>query len=479
MVVAPLGAFLAAAATAAVAFSPTNLSFVLPHAESAPLAILFSLAFLVALGRYIGGGGTRWLVASGVCAGLVGLTRPEFAAAVLFAAVVWSLLRIRARLSTRREILAFLACAVAIPAATYGAFLTAISPQTLLFENLVPLDVLSGGANEILRLHAPLTPSSILEVAGYLALYVAGVAVLLLLARLLARSTRAPRLTLLVCAVLATAFVAMLALRPETVRYGLKFAYGWIPAGVAVALAVALWYARRRGARWEPKEQIELVTAALLAVLAAKTYAVFFIHSSEPQYAVYALPFAAVLLARLHLGRLGRRRPAYWLGALWMVALVTSGVALTIRDARVESAEVRGPGGVVRDRPAEAQAYQDALAWIAKETRPGEPILLAPQLTTLYTLSERESPLPELALQPGALPTVEDERAAITRLEEAGVRLVVVDRRSFQEFGHTTFGDSFDRVLAGWIRSRFAVAATVGTNLPAARALEIWTRRHS
>jgi hypothetical protein len=139
---------------------------------------------------------------------------------------------------------------------------------------------------------------------------------------------------------------------------------------------------------------------------------------------------------------------------------------------------VQGPGGTLAATPQEAPLYEGALSWIARESKPGDSILLAPQLTALYTLSDRDDPLRQISLLPGALPTVADERRAVAELERAEVRLAVVDRRSFPEYGHTSFGGSFDRVLDEWIRRTFTKAATIGS-ADGPRTLEIWLRRPS
>src|SRR5204862_5902421 len=103
---------------------------------------------------------------------------------------------------------------------------------------------------------------------------------------------------------------------------------------------------------------------------------------------------------------------------------------------------------------------QAAVQEIERRTNPGESILVAPQLTALYTLSGRDDPLSEISLVPGALPSRADELRAIAQLRQSHVRLVLVDERTFPEYDQTTFGGSFDRTLAAWIRSRFAHAAS-------------------
>ena len=471
----PLGAWLAAAITAGVAFSPTNLSFVLPHSYSATLAVLATLGFLLSLYRAQATGAERWLVCAGACAGLAALTRPEFTAAVALGGALWLWARRHAGVRGVRTAALLIAPAVALPAATYGAFLTSISPHRLLFENLYPVDQLHAAGNAVLRIDAPLTAASFASLGLKLCLYAAGVAVLLLLARAL-EAPGAPRRvagSLLVGGGAAAIILSLL--RPETLRYGLEFAYGWIPAGAALATIFLAFRVRRSGSA---ADAVALACAAVLTVLAARSYGGFFLHAPRAQAAVYAAPFAAVLLTRLHLSELGRSRAAFALGALWLAFLAVAGAGLALKDARAESGLVAGPGGTLAAPAADAAVYQSAVAWITSHTRPGEPILLAPQLTALYTLSERQDPLPQLSLLPGALPTPQAESTAIATLEKDHVRLVIVDRRPFTEYGHGSFGVTFDRVLAAWIDRNFRHVATLGS--PGTRMLDVWlTRRAS
>ena len=98
-------------------------------------------------------------------------------------------------------------------------------------------------------------------------------------------------------------------------------------------------------------------------------------------------------------------------------------------------------------------------------------------MTWMYAISERDNPLREISLLPGALAGAGRERRALARLEGAGVRLAVIDRRTFPEYGQTSFGGSFDRTLDAWIRSHFRrVAAFSAGADPQAVHLEVWER---
>jgi hypothetical protein len=473
----PVGAFLAGAITAAVAFAPTNFSYVLPHTFSATAGLLLVLCFLIALGRFARSDQPAWLAVAGASAGLVALTRPELVLAVAAAGVLWLVLRWRAGTLGLRRALALVAPAALIPAAVYGGFLVAVSPRRLFLENLYPVDTLQAAGNAVLRVHAPLTAASFGEVALKLALYAAGAALLAALAAALCSGRTARRLALAALLAGGALLVALSVLRPETLRYYLGFAYGWVPAGALLALAVLLWRHRRREAAWSATAQLELAALAVLAVLAARVYGAFFLHATPTQPAVYAAPLVAVFLARLHLGELARSRAAFAVGALWLAFLAAAGTGLTLKDAAEESASVAGPGGTLAAAPRDAAVLQPAVTFIERNSRPGEPILLAPQLTSLYALSGREDPLPQLSLLPGALPTPAGERAAIAALEAAGVRLIVTDRHEFREYGHTAFGESFDRTLSAWIADRFRQVGRLGVPGEDGHVLDLWLRR--
>jgi hypothetical protein len=92
-------------------------------------------------------------------------------------------------------------------------------------------------------------------------------------------------------------------------------------------------------------------------------------------------------------------------------------------------------------------------------------------------MTERRDPLPELSLLPGTLPTPADEQRAIRRLEEARVRLVVIDTHPFVDYGHGSFGVTFDRRLARWIHSNFTRTRTLTGGASDSPRIELWSRR--
>jgi Dolichyl-phosphate-mannose-protein mannosyltransferase len=477
----PLVAFLATAITAAVAFTPDNFSYVIPHTTDATLGMLLLLLALLGIARYARSGGHRWLVWTGCCVGGLLIAKVEPALAGLAMTAVWLLVRRRGGAAFRTEVLLVGGPAMLVPAVVYGALLAVVSPHRLLLENLYPKGFYHAAGDTQLKARMPLTPSSFVHVAEKAVLYGLGVVVLVMLARWLERYVSARRLVPAALLAGAGAALAAAAVNAGALRHGLQFAYGWIPLGVTVGLVYLVVRAPRDN--WAPVAQVQTAGAAALAVLGWSAYNGFFPHAPYEQMAAYYMPLAAILLASLHGEIVARTGWAFVLGIAWLAFLGTSGAALAVDDARLDSVSVHGPGGALAQAPEDAALYQRAVRWIDRETAAGEPIFVAPMMTGLYPLSDRPGVVDEISMLPGALPSVTDEKRAITELERSNVRVVVTDDRQWPGYGQGAFGVTFDRVLAGWIRTHFHTVARLHT--PAwtsfdgyhpSRNIKVWVR---
>ena len=452
--VGPLGAALASTIVLSVALAPTNFSYVLPHTSAMTFGVAAMLGMLLALTR------SRKATA-GLCLGIVALTKPELELAAIVAAAAWC----ASSRTSLRDVVRLALPAVAIPAAVYGAFLTQVSLHTLVFDNLYPTAVLRAGGDRLLRLHAPLTASSLAHHAEHIALYGIGAGALLALGAIVAGA--GPRLRLALAAAAAGAIVVAFA-ELETTRSALQLVYGWIPGGAFLAAVVI--------AVRKPRSSDELALTVALALAGGTTYAAFYLLSARAQTAVYFAPLAAVFLVVLHLRALPRTRTQIALGAGWLAFLAAVGIALAIKDARAETVVLSTPSGTVRVAPADAGAYAGALAAVDRLTLTSEPVLFAPQLSALYVLSGRPDPLAQISLLPGALPSVSAERQAIARLNAKHVRVIVTDTRTFAEYGNGSFGTSFDRTLAAWIARNFNRS---GAFAGKTHTLVVWRRSSS
>jgi hypothetical protein len=478
----PLGGLLAGSLTAAAALSGANNSFVLPHTFSVTLAVLFALAALLAAIAAARDSRLAWFAVAGVCAGLVALCRAEFALALYATLALWLVLRAvdaRAPRKTLGEVLRVAGPALAIPLAVYGLALTQLSLSQLVSENLYPVDYLREAGNVVLRAHAPLTAGSLVESAGKLVIYAAGAAGLVALGAGLARGGRTRLLGAVVAGGAAIAFLGVLAVRPDTIRHYLEFAYAWIPIGAWLAVGLLLWRYKNRSGPWQRRAQVELLAVFFLAAIATKSYASFLPqpNAAHPPDTPYLLPFAGAFLAWLHLRALpGGRRAIRVLGAAWLALLVAASALLVVVDSREETVTIRAPHGSLTALPADGPAFQGAMEAIESETSPGERILLAPQMTWMYAASGRDSALPQLSLLPGMVHG-EQEELAIRSLEASDVRFAITDRTPLTTYEHGAFGETFNARLAGWLQSKFRRAGTLRGSGPNPRVLDVWQRR--
>jgi hypothetical protein len=477
-----LGGFLAAALTATAAFSSANNSFVMPHTFTAPLAVLLSLAALLAAFAAARDGRRGLFLLAGACAGAVALARAEFTLAIFAALAVWLVLRAidsPDRRASAREAAWVAAPALGIPALVYGLALTQVTPRELITENLYPVDYLREAGDVVLRAHAPFTPGSFAEPAGKLVVYALGVAAIALLAAALVRGGRARLIAAAAAGGAAVAFLGVLAVRPETVRHYLEFAYAWVPAGAWLAAALLLWSFRRREGRFTLALQAELLAVVFLAVIATKSYATFLPqpNPTHPPDTPYLLPFIGAFAAWLHLRALPRGRASFRaLGACWLALLVIASAVLVVGDARKETVTIAAAHGSLTALPADGPALQGAVDVIQRETAPGDTILVAPQLTSLYTLTGRSDPLPQLSLLPGMLADRQAEQRAIELMQLHNVSLAITDRTPMTTYEHGAFGDTFDRALARWIRTEFRRTAVLRGSGPNPRVLDVWQR---
>jgi hypothetical protein len=473
----PAGAAAAGALVACAALSSANNSFVLPHSTSAPLAIVLALAAILWLtAEPLTAAPGRRLVGAGVATGLVAVTRPELALALFGAVAVWLAVAVwnagEQRAASVRAAARVALPALAIPVVVYGAFLTAVSPHELIFENLYPRDFVRAAGHVVLDSHAPLTAASFAKLVARVVAYAALSCALFAAGLAIAAGGRLRTLAIVALGVGVLGFAAVLAARPETVRYYLQYGYNWIPAGAWLAAAALIWRSRT-GGRSDAATRTGLLVALTLGAATANTYASFnpFPNALFPEATPFVLPLAAAFVIWLHVHVIGARRAAVAaVGTVWVAVLALGSAGLIINDAREETVTVSGPHGSLAARSADGPALQRALDAIARRTRPGEPVLLAPQLTALYVLADRRDPLPQLSLLPGALATAADEERAIARMRD--VRLVVTDRTPLRTYGHGPFGTSYDRRIATWLEREFK-------RLPApagGRPVDVWVR---
>jgi hypothetical protein len=109
----------------------------------------------------------------------------------------------------------------------------------------------------------------------------------------------------------------------------------------------------------------------------------------------------------------------------------------------------------------EGLAWNEAIAFIEAHTRPGDPIAVLPEGTSLTFLSGRRNPLREEIVTPGYLDQAGEARA-IQQIDAARTQLVLIVDRPTREFGAAVFGRDYNRRLMAWIESTYRPCGTFG-----------------
>ncbi len=505
---APLAAGLASAVVMAIGFSGTAFNFVLPHTNSGTIGLLCLLAMLLALAR-------ERLTLAGTAAGLVCLTRPEFAAVALaalaaFAIACW---RFDGRAAALAAAWRMALPALAIPALVYGWFALRVGLHDLVGENLWPTKFVKVGAKTE-QSWMPLTAASVVGLAARAAIYLGLLAALVATVESWRRRRRgAARLlacwplavALAVCALLDGALRAsgLLAGQREAIEEEsrhLMLGMSWLPAlalALAAVAAVRLW---RRGS--SPLERLgdttlgqsgeggrhsnasltvpqdsvpggggeempgpgwpaDLALIVVAAGLGLRAYNAFTTYGSYAPY--FAAPLV-LLLGILH-ARVAERRPQARVATLGVLGLVAVGMAAYALGGQYShyTTPVHTPRGTFVTTAAAALALQAAVQQIDALSRPGQPVLAAPVDGGLYFMADRRPALRELSLLPGLIASPAEERAAIARVRGEHVALAVVGAREFASWGTPTFGVSYDPLLGAYLRGTAAHTATLGT----------------
>lgn len=493
--VEPAAAAVVGVCCAVPAFSSANISWVQPHTLGAPLGVLACVAAVLCAARFAQTAGARWLVATGAAIGAATLTRPEAVGTAVLAIGGWLVVRFvlaSDRRAVLREAATIAGVALVIPVVVYGAFLAggSLSLNALIHNNIFPRGLLDKSVSTVYADLAPRTASSFAALIGKTLLYAAGVGAMIVVARIIDLGGRRRTIALAVLGTGVVLFLAVLVARPDTVRFYLKAAFAWMPAGAAIAaavLTVAALRGRRDARGWAPQAQLELLLALALVGFSYSLYAKFWPIPSKTfaESSSYAMPFIATFLVWLHVSVLPRRfsgnaATLRAVGLGWVAMVAAALVVIQVSDAREESYTVHGPGGSIRATATDGPVYQQAINIIERNTARSEPILLAPQMTALYIMSRRDDVLPALSLLPGALQTPADEDRAIRQLEHQDLRLAIIDRNPLPRYESGAFGTGYDRRIGAWLRKNFTHISTLrgaadGSSDP--RTLDVWLRR--
>lgn len=467
---AVLPAAIATAVVAAIGFSGTALNFVLPHTNSATLGILFLLLMLLALSR-------EQLLLAGLAAGLLCLTRPEFAAVAVLTggAYLAGMARQDGARRALRALPALFLPALAVAGLVLGILAAEVGASRLFTENLWPVDFLRIAGFDSQKAWAPLDLESAVATLARAGIYCTALAATLASAVLLSRAHdtagRLRALWPLPAALLALLFfdgawhvLGFWSDARSEIQYEashLLIGMSWLPGlGFAACALLAVCLIRGERAPISGSWAFDLALVAAAAALGARAYDAF---TAEASYAPYYAAPLVLLLAVLH-DRLGKRWPAARMASYGFLAAVALGLIAYAQIAleRDDSATVQTPRGSFVTTPAAAPALQGAIDFIDSHTAPGEPILAIPLDSGLHFMTARPPALYDAMFLPGLLDSRADEVAAIARLRDERVRYAVIDQRRFSGYRFERFGVDYNRLFARWLTRDGAPVAKFG-----------------
>jgi len=414
---------------------------------------------------------------AGIVAGLTMVTKTEMGLAVLAAGIAAAVLA--AYPDARRGVrlaAVFVASAACFTVAVYAmiaarvGWSTLVSDSWLLLYNIAPElrfynNRISGFEHPLRSIERMLIAAMKLGIAAAIIAAISGI---------LANATRTARAPVLRPWWLLAAAIASLIVMSATT--GLDPDKG--PFLAMPFLLVGLLLMQIRGLRAEAASDTDATsdTSARTAILI--TYTVYALASlarmilhvrSGGAYGSFLLPVSIVIFTYLWVGpfadgfrdaRAGRVARTIVLALIIADAAATAGL-LAYRYRTRNTVTIATARGTMIAEPDVGQAWNEALAYIERNTQPGDAVAVMPEGTSLDFLSGRRNPLREEITTPGFLDAAGEARA-IRQLQEAHTDLILITNRSTAEFGPAAFGRDYCQQLMRWIDAHYTVCAMFG-----------------
>src|SRR5262245_45853056 len=149
--------------------------------------------------------------------------------------------------------------------------------------------------------------------------------------------------------------------------------------------------------------------------------------------------------------------------AVILADVVLTAVFISYRYRINDTYAISSDRGTILTQPDMGRAFDEAIQFISTQSRPGDPVAVLPEGTSLDFLTDRRNPLREEIITPGFLDPAGEQRA-IAQLKEADTRLILVTNRPTPEFGPKLFGADYCQDLANWIEANYEQAGVFGAS---------------
>ncbi|HWP45428.1 MAG TPA: hypothetical protein VNO14_19470 [Blastocatellia bacterium] len=473
-------------------------NYILPYSYSAlhgcalglaTLALVLRFAQLISSHRALSAPrACLLLLSAGVCAGLTLLAKTEMGLAAVLTGLVAVIISAYPNLKRAASLAALFSVAAGLPVTSVYAIIGVqvgfhvLSNESYLFFQNLPAELvyynrrMSGFDQPLLSL-AGMIGAAIRTAA--LAAVVASIALLLAhrrkkavepkIALAGARLTDAGRISYSQLWMMLAGSLILLALPLGGHMQWEKGPYLAMPLFLAAMLIAALMQYQKQ------LSKNRYLNPHTLAIIIISTYALASLARmllrvrSGGAYSSYLLPASVIMFTYCWTGpfvkmfreshsRKLARNLALGLLFVWIAATMA---VMSYRFRSTRTYQISTARGTIFAPADLGRSLDEAIAFINRETAPGEPIAVMPEGTSLSFLTERPNPLREEITTPGYL-DAEGERRAIERLKVTNTRLVFITNRATPEFGPAVFGKDYCQTLMRWIEENFEQCAVFG-----------------
>jgi hypothetical protein len=429
----------------------TDLSqFVLPYSYGAVYGTVFCLVALAAVDAYAQQLQWEWLAVAATAGAGAALSKQEFGAAALAAALVGVALVAGGWKDRLLRLVAVLVLWTGGVAAGFGCLAATGVSWGEMAASLLPLAKVSQFATNTYFQVSPLKSLGMWLDTGkvFLAAFAVVIASVALVSRLFPIKAR----WLVLPAEVGSAVIALVLLQKlvdssDAVFQPLAYLQ-WLPP------ALVLWFlvhckavlAHRRGA---------LLAALLACTLVLNARWLFYIGF----FGLYATTAIVLFFVCLHWSS-GRYRDL--IARALAVCLVVAGTLLLGEHAEERHPVTSRVGTLYTRNAAGAEAFACAVQIVQKAG--ARSLLVLPEGQVLNFMTATRTPSRPTVFLPGVLPTPEAERQFIAEVESRPPDLIAYVDRDFGEWGYEKFAD-FNPVVDTWITHKHRLVHTCGTDL--------------
>jgi len=443
------------------AFHEGLFSFPLPYSFPAVYGCVMACALLWLLVRKLGSGGSVWMATAGLLAAAALVTKLEFGVVCYAGLGLAAILRLLAERNWKRfaKDLAALLPGLAICAAVIRWMVSIHGVSFITQENIIswPTSFFMRTYGKAWLAHTGLafTGEALLTALEQTVLVAGGLLAVRLLVSEKKRSLRGNLLVIL----LVVGLVAYCKL----LLWELSLA--WVLQTVFFPKAMVLYTAAGAavaGCYWlrEPEQNRAAQLALLLGFSSLLAFRLLFSMSPEgyPIFSNGPVTLGYLILLMIVLGgRDGEKnRGARRAGAVALAGcLAAVAVVAVVKGRRVNPVALETKYGTLRVNQRVAENYRAALKFLQEKKDRGDAVLILPEDTTLYFLSDTHTPTRVYPFTPGVVAPGRMTEELFREIEEKNVKYLLWSNRTFVEYGVPNFGRDFNQELAQYLAARF------------------------